>query len=58
MVTKKKKEVLVVSRSVRINTPPIQVELQTNDGDETLEDLKKMAEAIIDRFCKEKNERN
>ena len=51
-INKKKedKEVPIVTRGVRINTPHVQVELQSNDGRETLKDMKKMAEDLIDKY--------
>jgi DNA-binding HxlR family transcriptional regulator len=47
-----KKEQGQVTRGVRINTPPIQVEIQSTDGGDTLENIIKMAEGIIQKHTK------
>jgi len=41
-----------VTRGVRINTPPIQVEIQSTDSRDTLENIIKMAEGIILKHSK------
>jgi hypothetical protein len=53
---KTSEDIHIVTRGVRINTPGVQVELQSNDSRETLKDIKKMAEEIIDKYGKDKRE--
>jgi len=54
---KAEEDIHIVTRGVRINTPGVQVELQSNDHRETLKDIKKMAEELIDKY-KEKQDGN
>jgi hypothetical protein len=46
----------LIQRGIRINTPPIQVEIQSNDQRDSLIKIKVMAEAIIEKYSKCKRE--
>jgi len=48
------KDTKIVAKIIKISTLDIQVEIQTEDGKDTLRDLKKLAEEVIDKYTKSK----
>jgi len=51
----KKREDNPVTRGVRINTPPIQVEIQSSSSGDSLDNIIEKALDIIDKYGEEKS---